>query len=440
MVCVDIQAQNWTIFPNCTNLSNSTGSFTYNSGNLPLDLSSVTLNNATLTPPQFPIDGVIVFPFTFDASVSNLLSISFNDATGTLFTSSFNFTTFNPVNFNNLTFTVTPDCGTGTGIVDFDLPSGSDVSLFWLPLGGTYDPNLLTISDLPAQTMFVIVNDNLCNTSVIFDMFNPIVIPNGQISYSIDQVTPVSVCASQTVAAAGSIPGSISGTISGGSGNYSVNWLSGSLGGTTTNSINVPIVTNNDTFSFEIIDNQTSCELANLSVEVQLQNLDLDLTIQELSPMITNGDIDASGSGGPAANSIVVSGSLGSTLTISPNGSYNFDYSWSPAGGDNSNDGNYTNITVVDDYSVAAQLNGSSCTVLSDPYNFPAEICLGNPDLNWDGFVNGGDLLAFIGVYGSTCQCQADMNGDGEVNGSDWLIFLNFWFVNSPGCSNSIQN
>ncbi|MBI1268631.1 MAG: hypothetical protein GC193_14515 [Cryomorphaceae bacterium] len=222
--------------------------------------------------------------------------------------------------------------------------------------------------------------------------------------------------------------------ISGGSGSFEVEWTSGGLFGVLTSDISQTAINSPGFYTFEIKDNVTLCVNENGNVTVPSMNLDLDLTIQELSPMITNGDINALG--GPPANSIVVPGSLGSTLTISPIGTYQVDYAWSPSAGVNANDGDYTSVAAVDDYVVAAQLNGSSCVVVSDPYSFSAEICLGNPDLNWDGFVNAGDLTTFLGYYGATCNCQADFNGDTVINGADWLLLFNYLFQFSPGCSN----
>src|SRR6185295_14408054 len=52
-------------------------------------------------------------------------------------------------------------------------------------------------------------------------------------------------------------------------------------------------------------------------------------------------------------------------------------------------------------------------------------------DINTDGAVNAGDLLAVINSWG-TCPappalCPADVNGDGNVNAADLLIVINNW-------------
>ncbi|MDP4826912.1 MAG: hypothetical protein NWR73_04450 [Flavobacteriales bacterium] len=74
--------------------------------------------------------------------------------------------------------------------------------------------------------------------------------------------------------------------------------------------------------------------------------------------------------------------------------------------------------------------------VLSDPYSFSAEVCLGNPDLNWDGFVNAGDLIDLLGPLQTSCNCQADITGDGFVDSADLLLFVQYMGLPAPGCSN----
>jgi hypothetical protein len=60
---------------------------------------------------------------------------------------------------------------------------------------------------------------------------------------------------------------------------------------------------------------------------------------------------------------------------------------------------------------------------------------IGNPvvigDLNGDGIVDGSDLAALLGAWG-TCPgspCPADLNGDGTVDGSDLAALLGHWTV-----------
>ncbi|MFT5183676.1 MAG: hypothetical protein ACI84C_000802 [Flavobacteriales bacterium] len=48
-------------------------------------------------------------------------------------------------------------------------------------------------------------------------------------------------------------------------------------------------------------------------------------------------------------------------------------------------------------------------------------------DLNFDGFVNTEDLLAFVGQFGCISECTADFNFDGLVNTQDLLFFLGFF-------------
>jgi hypothetical protein len=372
----------------------------------------------------------------YDANLTNICTLSFTLDDGSMFTSASQL--FGSVlDLSTLTPTIIPSCGpnTSTGQIVFDINPGVNVNIIWqalpfVPVLGVTTNNGVT--QLPGgMNYLVVVQDATCLD--VFEWF-VVSIPISPITFTIDQVIPVTPCTSQTVFAAGSIPGSISGTISGGSGDFDVEWTSGELLGEITNDISQTEINSSDTYTFEIKDNVTLCVNQNGNVTVPSNNLDLDITIQELSPMITNGDINAVG--GPPANSIVVSGSLGSTLTISPSGTYNVDYTWSPAGGLNSNDGEYTSVAAVDDYIVAAQLNGSSCAVQSNPYSFSAEVCLGNPDLNWDGVVNGSDQLTLLGVFGLNCACQADFNGDGVVNVIDLLIWINTDPFGDLGCTN----
>jgi hypothetical protein len=377
-------------------------------------------------------DGINQFiDLTFDAYAENYCTVSFLLQDASTYTSA-TILFDGIVDPNTLVPIVVPACtaNSSTGQIQFAVNDGVNVNIFWIDVVfGALDGT--NITQLPGgQSYVVVVEDDLCGA---WDFFVEIV-PVSPITYTIDQVTPVTSCTSQTVFAAGSIPGSISGTISGGSGNFEVEWTSGALIGLIDTTIDVDDVEISDTYIFNITDNITGCFLTNESVNVPSTILDLDITIQELSPMITNGDINAVG--GPPANSIVVPGSLGSNLTISQSGSYNVDYTWSPAGGVNSNDGEYTSVAAVDDYIVAAQLNGSSCVVQSNPYSFSAEVCLGNPDLNWDGVVNGSDQLTLLGVFGLNCTCQADFNGDGVVNVIDLLIWINTDPFGDFGCTN----
>nr|MCP3902523.1 choice-of-anchor D domain-containing protein [Planctomycetota bacterium] len=52
----------------------------------------------------------------------------------------------------------------------------------------------------------------------------------------------------------------------------------------------------------------------------------------------------------------------------------------------------------------------------------------GNPaDVNGDGVVNFGDILAIIGAWGPCPGCPADVNGDGMVNFADILLVIASW-------------
>ena len=48
-------------------------------------------------------------------------------------------------------------------------------------------------------------------------------------------------------------------------------------------------------------------------------------------------------------------------------------------------------------------------------------------DVNGDGTVNTGDLLAIINSWGPCVGCPTDINGDGAVNTSDLLSVINNW-------------
>ncbi len=56
-------------------------------------------------------------------------------------------------------------------------------------------------------------------------------------------------------------------------------------------------------------------------------------------------------------------------------------------------------------------------------------LCLCPPDVNGDGQVDGADLAAVLGSWGTcggTCGA-ADINGDGQVNGADLAQLLGSW-------------
>jgi hypothetical protein len=54
----------------------------------------------------------------------------------------------------------------------------------------------------------------------------------------------------------------------------------------------------------------------------------------------------------------------------------------------------------------------------------------GNPaDVNGDGVVNFGDILAILGVWGPCPGCPEDVNGDGVVNFADILLVIANWTV-----------
>jgi len=48
-------------------------------------------------------------------------------------------------------------------------------------------------------------------------------------------------------------------------------------------------------------------------------------------------------------------------------------------------------------------------------------------DLNRDGAVNGADLAALLGAWGSCAACGADLTGDGQVLADDLAVLLSSW-------------
>jgi hypothetical protein len=68
---------------------------------------------------------------------------------------------------------------------------------------------------------------------------------------------------------------------------------------------------------------------------------------------------------------------------------------------------------------------------LSRPARLIVEATEGSPcvavDLNCDGTVNGLDLGALLGAWGTCDACDADINGDGVVNGLDLGALLGSW-------------
>lgn len=52
--------------------------------------------------------------------------------------------------------------------------------------------------------------------------------------------------------------------------------------------------------------------------------------------------------------------------------------------------------------------------------------CMGNPDIDGNGVVDGADLGQLLGNW-STSACASDMNGDGTTDGADLGILLGAW-------------
>jgi len=63
--------------------------------------------------------------------------------------------------------------------------------------------------------------------------------------------------------------------------------------------------------------------------------------------------------------------------------------------------------------------------------------CVG--DINGDGTINGADLAAVLGAWG-TANPAADLNGDGTVNGADLAIVLGKWGPCTPPANNDCTN
>ena len=48
-------------------------------------------------------------------------------------------------------------------------------------------------------------------------------------------------------------------------------------------------------------------------------------------------------------------------------------------------------------------------------------------DLNHDGFINFGDVLVLIPLWGQACSCPEDLNHDGIINFGDVLVLIPLW-------------
>ncbi|MBI1266824.1 MAG: hypothetical protein GC193_05240 [Cryomorphaceae bacterium] len=361
----------------------------------------------------------VLFTLTIDLSASGVVSIGFDDVNGVPLTFSTSYAQVVPINFNSLNPIVAIDCGQLEGSISFPQLVGLQYSLGWFPNLGTFNSLNVTINDLPAGNFTVVVFDLACGASQVL----PIIIPDGQLSYTIDQVTPITLCTSQTVQASGMTEGTVQLSITGGSGFYDYNF--DNAGGAQILP-SVGVYTGIDlagTYEFDGVDLVTGCTILDAPYTIPEIAIDLDIVVNELQPMIDNGAI------------VLQTATLEAEMTFSNNGLYSLVYEWSPSGFLDDGNGMYSEIDVEETYTVNVDINGGICQA-STTYDVISTLCVLEADVNLDGIVNTLDFLAIAGAYGSFCNnvdpCPADINNDGVVNIADVLIFIQMnglsWF------------
>jgi len=344
--------------------------------------------------------------FAVDLTVGGTYQISLETDAEVPFNFSGEIAPYVPLDLNELTYSVSPDCGNGSGQVVFQSGVGQVVQVDGhFPPFGTPFNNF--ISDLDTGLYAVFLSDIYCNIDTL--ILN-IEIPDGSLSHDVTEIVPIRTCGHDSLEVDGLVTGSFYGNITGGSGLYDVSYLT--AGG-------VPIIgpdfgyqsiSNAGFYEVFVTDEESGC-LHSFEVEVVLSEVDVDVSVLSITPLVVNTamvlqdgeiEVEAEFDGGPAA----------------------FDDEWSPTGGINGNTATYSELTTPGIYTVVATLAGETCSIelevelIENECNIPG-------DFNNDGITNTLDKLSFISVFGTFCPgCPQDLNSDGVVNVTDLQIML----------------
>jgi hypothetical protein len=344
--------------------------------------------------------------FAVDLTVGGTYHISLETDAEVPFNFSGEIAPYVPLDLNELTYSVSPDCGNGSGQVVFQSGVGQVVQVDGhFPPFGTPFNNF--ISDLDTGLYAVFLSDIYCNIDTL--ILN-IEIPDGSLSHDVTEIVPIRTCGHDSLEVDGLVTGGFYGDITGGSGLYDVNYITSGGEPVIGPGFGYEGISESGFYNVFVIDEETGCEY-DFDVEVPLEEVEVDISVLSITPLVVNTaivlqegeiEVEAEYNGGPAV----------------------FDYEWSPTGGSNGNTATYSELTAPGIYTVVATLAGETCSIeldvelIENACNIPA-------DFNHDGIINSTDQLIFIGAYGTFCSgCPQDLNFDGVVNIIDLTIFL----------------
>jgi len=402
----------WEVEPNCANIANSEIVFTFSTSVASIDLNTVWVSGGAVLLNTSDIGSSILFTLSIDLTTSGIVSIGFDDVDGVPLTYSTSYSPVIPINFSTLNPVVDIDCGQSQGSISFPQLVGLDYSIGWFPNLGTFNSLNVSINDLPAGNYVVVIFDPACGLSQVF---NPIIIPDGELSYSVNELTPLVTCSNSNNLAVGGTNADVEIVVSNGSGLY--DFMFDNAGGSI-----VPIpgfessyfgIPNPGTYNFTVTDQLTGCQINNGDYTITETAINLELQITEAQPLVTNGV------------NILQTGTLEAELIVTGATIANEVYTWSPIGFTNNQMGEYSDIDTPNSYTV---LVSADICAIGATYNLEYTECILAGDVNFDGIVNSSDLLEVLGAMGTVCtssgSCPADLNQDGIVNVQDILIIL----------------
>ena len=357
-------------------------------------------------------DGVSqIIEMTYNSYVVNDCGVSFLLADGTSYQS-----IIEPLGITldtaNIAPVIVPDCGqnTSAGQVQFSVLEGVNVNLIWSPSLGIGVADESNLTQLPAGAYVIVIQDENCLGIFSGEIYS---VPVSPITFTIDQVTPVSVCTSQTVQASGTNEGAMLGTISGGSGAFTVLFSDQSGYQLPTEDLFYGGIDNEGVYSFDIQDDVTNCIVSG-NYTIPQVDVQVDILVSETQQLITNGNI------------ILQTAMLEADLIFSNGMEPAEFYEWSPIGFLDDGEGMYSEIDTEGTYTVNVDVFGGSCSA-STTFEVVSTLCILEGDINLDGIVNGADLVALLGSFGTICNssdpCPGDINHDGVVNQQDMLAF-----------------
>lgn len=380
----------------------SDSEFTWTISNDPVDESSIVITgSATVS-----YTGMVTVVnqeklcFSIDLEVGGTIEVTVETAS-TQYTIIESYEPYEPLDLNELTWEVVPDCGEGSGQIEFS--AGMDQTplvAIHSPFLGTQFQN--TVQNVPDSSYIVFVEDLYCP---IDTLIGGIVVPDGSLTATVTFNQSVLNCVNDSLDASGFVPGAFLGDVSGGSGFYDVTYLT--AGGSPVSFVDFGLeaLEEGGFYSVLIEDQQSSCDVF-VEVEVLEDSVEVGIELVELIPLVVNSAI------------VLQEGSF-EVEGIYDGSSGSFSYSWSPSGGVGSSTSIYLELTTPGIYTVVATYAGNSCSVELE-LDLVEELCDIPADFNNDGAVNWPDLSLFLQAYGNPCSaCPQDFNQNGNVDADD---------------------